>query len=122
MLAGGQLKTAEIRLTPAELGPLKIQVVIEDGTANVSFQSQHAVTRDAIEQALPRLRELLAENGLTLGQSSGSEQDLGKENQHHADTPMRPIMAGTDASISTAEDSSAASVLRTANGLIDTFV
>jgi len=79
MLAGGQQRTAEIRLTPAELGPLRVQISIDDGATNVAFQAHHAITRDALEQALPRLRELLEENGMTLGDASVGEQDV---NEH----------------------------------------
>ena len=74
VMANNQLQNAEIRLTPAELGPLRVQVAVEDGAANVTFHAQHAITREAIEQALPRLRELFAENGLTLNQADVGEQ------------------------------------------------
>lgn len=80
MLAANQLKTAEIRLTPAELGPVRVKVSIEDGAANVTFQAAHAVTREALEQALPRLREMLAENGLTLGQADVGDQGVAQGN------------------------------------------
>ena len=45
LMAGNQVRTAEIRLTPAELGPLRVQVALDDGAAHVTFQAQHAVTR-----------------------------------------------------------------------------
>ena len=77
MMAGNQLRSAEIRLTPAELGPLRVQVAVDDGAAHVTFHAQHAVTRDAIEQALPRLREMLAESGLSLGQADVSDRGVG---------------------------------------------
>ena len=76
MLSGNQTKTAEIKLTPADLGPLRVRVTIEEGAAHVQFHAQHAVTREAIEQALPRLREMLAESGLSLGQADVSEQGV----------------------------------------------
>lgn len=70
MMAGNQLQQAEIRLTPAELGPVRVQIAVEDGATNVTFHAQHAVTREAIEAAMPRLREMLAESGLSLGQAN----------------------------------------------------
>lgn len=76
VMAGSRLQNAEIRLTPSELGPIRVQVNVEDGTANVTFHAQHAVTRDAIEQALPRLRELLAENGLALGNADVGDRGI----------------------------------------------
>ena len=39
-MVGSQFKTAEIRLTPAELGPVRIQVSVDDGAANVTFHAQ----------------------------------------------------------------------------------
>lgn len=81
LMASNRLQSAEIRLTPAELGPLRVRVSVDDGAANVTFHAQHAVTREAIEQALPRLRELLAENGLMLNQTSIGES-AGQGVQH----------------------------------------
>ncbi|MGB5257951.1 MAG: flagellar hook-length control protein FliK [Woeseiaceae bacterium] len=78
MMASNQLRHAEIRLTPAELGPLRVQVSVDDGAAHVTFHAQHAVTREALEQALPRLREMLAENGLSLGQADVSDRGVGE--------------------------------------------
>lgn len=84
MLTANQVKTAEIRLSPADLGPLRVQVSMDDGATNVTFHAQHAVTREAIEQALPRLREMLAESGLSLGQADVSEQGVADGNQERA--------------------------------------
>ncbi len=75
LMANSRLQSAEIRLTPAELGPVRVQVAIDDGNATVTFHAQHALTRDAIEQAMPRLRELLSESGLTLQQASVGADD-----------------------------------------------
>ncbi len=120
LMANNKLQQAEIRLTPAELGPLRIKVSVEDGAANVSFQAQHAMTREAIEQALPRLRELFAENGLSLGQADvGHEGATGREESGSA--PI-DLMAGEAADILTDELEAPALQSRVESGLIDTFV
>jgi flagellar hook-length control protein FliK len=88
MMADNKLQFAEIRLTPAELGPLRIQVSIDDGAASVTFHAQHIVTREALEQAMPRLRELFADNGLTLAESRVSdagEQGVSQGNPEQRD-------------------------------------
>ena len=74
MMAGQRVQTADIRLNPADLGPLRVQVSVDDGAVSVSFHAQHALTRDAIEQALPRLRDLLGDNGLALADANVSDQ------------------------------------------------
>lgn len=63
-----------LTLTPEHLGPVEVQISVNKDTANVWFGAQHAETRAALADAMPRLRELLAASGLSLGQSGVSEQ------------------------------------------------
>jgi len=72
-MTGNKLQNVELRLNPAELGPVRVQISIDDGNATVNFSAQHPLTRDAIEQALPRLREMLADQGLSLQDANVSE-------------------------------------------------
>lgn len=55
-----------VRLSPEHLGELEIGVTIKEGEVNVAFAAQVADTRVALEQALPRLRELMGQSGLEL--------------------------------------------------------
>lgn len=64
----------DLRLHPAELGPLSISLNLNDGTTQAQFQAAHASVRAAVEQALPQLREALASQGIALGQASVSDQ------------------------------------------------
>jgi flagellar hook-length control protein FliK len=61
-------------LTPEHMGPVEVQISVNRDTANVWFGAQQADTRAALNDAMPRLRELLAASGLSLGQSGVSEQ------------------------------------------------
>lgn len=65
-MAKGEMQRAELKLTPPNLGPLEIRLTVNDDKASVAFVSHHAATRDAIEAALPRLREMLAQDALQL--------------------------------------------------------
>jgi len=60
------MHTASLKLSPEHLGPLEIQITVQDDRATVWFGAAHAETRTALEQALPRLRELLQSQGLSL--------------------------------------------------------
>ena len=121
VMANNQLKTAEIRLTPAELGPVRVQVNVEDGAANITFQAQHAVTREAIEQALPRLREMFADSGLSLGQASVGDQNVAGNRDGSGRGDARP--AGQSAEFVAADDELPAEerLARRHEGLLDTF-
>jgi flagellar hook-length control protein FliK len=69
---------ASIQLTPEQLGPVEVRLAIREGEASIWFGAAQADTRAAIEQALPRLREMLAASGLALADSGvfqGSPRD-----------------------------------------------
>lgn len=78
-MAGQNVSSAELRLDPPELGSLSVRLNIQGDQASLSFTSPHANVRDALEQQMPRLREMLAENGIELDQADVSDQSLSKE-------------------------------------------
>ena len=65
---------AELRLNPANLGPVEVRLTVQNEQASVTFLAANAATREALEQALPRLRESLSENGLQLTDAEVSDQ------------------------------------------------
>jgi flagellar hook-length control protein FliK len=66
--------TAELRLNPAEMGPVHIRIELDGQTANVDFAAQALETRQAIEASLPMLSEALAQAGLSLSGGGVSDQ------------------------------------------------
>ncbi len=72
---------ADIRLDPAELGSVHVKVAMSGDSATVNFvvQSHHA--RDAMDSATPRLREMLADKGIELGQSSVRQESNGQQQE-----------------------------------------
>jgi flagellar hook-length control protein FliK len=65
---------AQLQLNPRELGPMLVHVKVDGHHTQVLFQTQHAVVRDTLEAALPRLREMLGQGG----------QQVSVNVQHHA--------------------------------------
>jgi flagellar hook-length control protein FliK len=63
-------ESAELRLQPAHLGPIDIRVTIAGDQASIQLVASHALTREALENALPMLRELLAQQGLALADTA----------------------------------------------------
>jgi flagellar hook-length control protein FliK len=66
--------SAEIRLNPEHLGPISIKIDVNQDQASVVFTAQHAAVRDAIEAAIPKLREMLGGQNLNLADVSVSQQ------------------------------------------------
>ncbi len=70
MMADRGLQSATLRLQPEHLGPLEVKIAVDgDGAAQVLFSTHHAQAREALETAIPRLRELFADQGLNLAQA-----------------------------------------------------
>ena len=61
------VQTASVRLNPPDLGTVNIHIAVNHAEAVVSFAVHNDPARDAIEQALPQLKTLLEESGLSLG-------------------------------------------------------
>jgi hypothetical protein len=91
-IVGNQTRGAEIHLNPPALGPLEVRISVTDGAANLSFMTQHASVRDAIEAATPRLREMLGDTGISMGSVS---VNVGTFAQQQASSGNQPHGGGT---------------------------
>ncbi|PTO52564.1 flagellar hook-length control protein FliK [Vibrio splendidus] len=78
MMMSKNLKNLDIRLDPPELGQMKIRMTMNNDVANVHFTVSNQQAREVIEQTLPRLREMLAQQGLQLADSSVQQQSSGQ--------------------------------------------
>lgn len=81
------IQRADIRLDPPELGQLNVRINMNAEQASVQFQVQSAQARDAVEQALPRLREMLEQQGVALADTDVREQQqqmAGDAEQQHS--------------------------------------
>ncbi|WAI81914.1 MULTISPECIES: flagellar hook-length control protein FliK [Achromobacter] len=118
------MQTAELRLDPPDLGPLRVSLNIADGVASASFVSAHASVRQAIETAMPQLQQALAQAGISLGQTSVGEQSAQQEFAQQQGNGGSQRQSGNgsalaDASTDIATPTTTAS--RNANALVDTF-
>jgi flagellar hook-length control protein FliK len=68
-----------LSLTPEHLGPLEVRISVNQDSTNVWFGAQHADTRAALADAMPRLREMFATAGLELGHTGVSHEMPGQE-------------------------------------------
>jgi flagellar hook-length control protein FliK len=74
LFAGQRVQNAELAITPADLGPIKVSIELRGQEVSLAFTAQHASTRAAIEDALPKLREFFADQGLQLAQAHVGDQ------------------------------------------------
>ena len=84
-LARGDVQNAQINITPAHLGPIQISLSLNGEQMTAHFVSANQEVRQALEDALPRLREMLAGAGVNLGQANvGSQQQQAQAEQFTA--------------------------------------
>ncbi|UCX05316.1 flagellar hook-length control protein FliK [Shewanella glacialimarina] len=80
MVSNG-IQQAEIRLDPPELGHLTVKIQINGDQTQVQFHVTQSQARELIEQAIPRLRDMLAQEGLQLTDSQVSQGGGGRDGQ-----------------------------------------
>ncbi|CAB9493054.1 flagellar hook-length control protein FliK [Alteromonas macleodii] len=96
---------AEIRLDPPEMGSMQVRVNVAGDAASVSFVVQSQQAKEALADAMPKLRDMLSEQGIELGDaevrkdnSSGNEngQQLANDNSRGSGTENRGENDGLD--------------------------
>jgi len=66
----GKEQAATLTLNPPDLGPVQIVLNVTNDQATVAFSSDQLDVRQALENALPRLREMMSESGIALGNAT----------------------------------------------------
>lgn len=126
LMTGTQQQRAELVLTPPQLGRIEVSLSMTGDQANAVFVSQNPAVREALENAMPRLREILADAGVTLGQAQvGAEsfrQPAGE--RQNGDNPGRGADSGALGEIGAMKVVAAigSPIPGSARGLVDVFV
>lgn len=82
-MVGGEEQSATLELNPPDLGPVQVVLNVSNDMASVTFSSQQLEVRQALENSLPRLREMMSESGIALGNASvnSGNEGNGQQNQ-----------------------------------------
>jgi flagellar hook-length control protein FliK len=115
-------QTAELHLNPPNLGPLNVTLKVSGDQATALFTSPHAAVRDAVTQALPQLRDMLANSGITLGNTTVNDQSPRDQQAWQAGQQQK---GNSNAPQTAAADAIAPSVsisrISRHQGMVDTF-
>lgn len=118
-LSGQDVKQAQIRLNPQDLGPVDVKVSLDHGRVDVAFMTQHPAAATAVQQGLDQLHQMLGSQGLSLGHTSvgqhGAQQQFGE-------SQGQPSGAQTSGDAGDATENAPVTPLqRIAVGLVDAF-
>lgn len=125
-MSNRQESRAELVLTPPQMGRVEVSLTVNGDQASAIFTSANPAVRDALEAAMPRLREVMAEAGIQLGQAQvGAENSRQSAQQEkngdnfasgrqdaNTDTALPQTMPGS--SLADAD-------LKVGRGLVDVF-
>ena len=117
------VQTAQMQLDPPELGPLTVKIHVQNDQASVSFVATNAVVKDALDQTMPRLKDLLGEQGLELVDASVSDQsqkDRGHDEKQEGGT--RKFVGDTHSGFDNQPNTEAGKLTTTLTSGIDYFV
>ncbi|WP_019894241.1 flagellar hook-length control protein FliK [Hydrogenovibrio halophilus] len=126
-MANHKLQEAKITLNPEKLGSIQVKLNVDkDQAVHVSMLTQQGTTREAIEQAMPKLKEMLENAGMKFGSMDVSEerqsfagdqaQEKGEGQRAQGQTGQSGEDHGEEATASSRE-----SVLATSNNLVDYY-
>lgn len=88
-MIGNNRQQADLVLTPPHLGRVEVSLTMNGDQASAIFTSANPAVREALESSLHRLREVLADAGVSLGQTQvGSESPQHSSRKDNADLGM----------------------------------
>ncbi len=108
-------KSQSIRLTlnPPELGPVEVNVKIENKVASVQFLSAAPEVQKALQDGIPVLQEMLSQSGIDLGKTDISNKQSSRGNKFFS--------ASRDASKAEKEDETASIIQTTSSTRLNRF-
>ncbi len=123
MMVNQNISSAEIRLNPAHLGPIEVLIDMSEEQVSVSMSSRHAMVRDAMEQALPKLREMLEQNGFSLADADISKHSFSEQREQNAQGSKSDITASAaDQPVSAEISEQVVTHTATLPGMVDYYI
>jgi flagellar hook-length control protein FliK len=123
-LAKNDQQTAQINITPPQLGPVQITLNLSGDQATVAFASPHAEVRQAIESSMPQLKEMLSAAGISLGDTNVGA-NMAQQNPNNPFPSPNKNQSALENAILPANDNAPntgiAQVLHKGRGLVDLF-
>jgi flagellar hook-length control protein FliK len=109
--------SAKLSVNPPQLGPIELQIAVQGAHAQVAMSTHSAVTREALESSVPKLRDMLNSQGFTQ-----VSVDISQRSFQERSTPPQPYSWTTGGARETAPvSSSQAQVSRAPLGMLDTY-
>ncbi len=110
---------AELVLTPPNMGKLEVSINLAGDQTTAHFVASSQAARDALERALPQLREALQQAGIMLGDANVSTSGQGRERDGRESGGRGE--RGESSTVGNAGATSTGVWLKQQQGMVDTF-
>ena len=126
-MVAGKEQSATLTLNPPDMGPMQVVLSVTNDQASVTFSAAQPEVRQALQDAMPKLREMMGESGIALGDASVHDGSAGQQQQGRGEAQRPAGLAGSaghaSGSAAEAEARVAARPVRGGQlpGLVDTF-
>ena len=110
--------SAKLQVSPPQLGPIELQIAVQGQHAQVAMSTHSAVTREALEASVPKLRDMLSSQGFTQ-----VSVDISQRSFQERSAPAQPYRSSSGASSAgtAAISPTSAAASRTPTGMLDTY-
>ncbi len=125
-MATAGMQSASLSLNPPDLGPMQVVLNVHNQQADATFITAQPEVKQALEAAMPKLREMMDQAGIQLGQAN--VQTGMPNHQQGAGSGQQQARSGSPGSFSKEQEgdvalsgTTAASATTSGLGLVDTF-
>ena len=84
IMVNQKIQQVEIRLDPPELGNMHVRVNLQNEQAAVNFLVQSQQAKEALEQSMGKLKDMLSESGVDVGDANVEQQQQGSGDNEQA--------------------------------------
>lgn len=112
---------ARMKVHPANLGSIDIQLSLDGDEARLTLSSPNSSVRDALDLAVPRLREMFGETGVSLGQVNVGAGDSNSPNNSGSESAATGDVSAAAESEQPEQGTENPVLVRQLDGLVDTF-
>ncbi|WP_314106105.1 flagellar hook-length control protein FliK, partial [uncultured Stenotrophomonas sp.] len=109
---------ATIKVTPHDLGLIEVRLQMDGDKVHATFSSAHADVRHALESSIPRLREMLNDQGFQLGNADVGHQQTAQDGKNGSGNPAHD---GSESDLAMTETIVSPAQLMRQRGLVDAY-
>ena len=121
LMAGQGVQRAHLSLNPQDLGPIEIRLAIQKEEISIQLASQNVFVRDALEQNLPRLRDMFEQTGMKLAEHEITS-DIGGDGEFRPPNERQRDNARNGFESANLKDEQPIQQVHQQNSLVDTFI